>query len=258
MPTSFKWRLLTGLSLAVALSVCLAGCVDPNHAVEVAPGADAVHDPAVDTTASDEPQIAGGDGADAATAAAERAESSAGEAPFTLLDNFHVIAEGRAFRSAQPRDETLAYAARELGVKTVINLRGENPDEAWYQREREHCAALGVELVDVRFGSSELPAAEELVKLYDAIAESDGPVLMHCHSGADRSGLAAALWRMIVLGEDAESAANRELTLRYGHLRARRPAMTDMVEMFVPERSWIVNEYPKVREAYVAQRSGPG
>jgi protein tyrosine/serine phosphatase len=170
--------------------------------------------------------------------------------PLTLLDNFHAIAEGQAYRSAQVRPETLEYAARTHGVRVVINLRGANPDESWYQRERAACDALGIRMIDVRFGSSELPAPEELLRLYDAFVAADGPVLMHCHSGADRSSMAAALWRMIVLEEEATTAAQRELSLRYGYFRSRRPAMADMVQMFVPDRGWIVNEYPRLYNEY--------
>jgi len=182
----------------------------------------------------------------------------AAASPLTPFDNFHAIADGQAYRSAQVRPETLDYAASTLGVRTVINLRGENPDQDWYQAERRACADLGLRLIDVRLGSSDLPAPEELLKLYDALKDSEGPILMHCHSGADRSGLAAALWRIITLGENAASAADHELTLRYGHLRVRKPAMTDMVEMFVPSREWIVEQYPALRAEYLQTRDPGG
>lgn len=228
-------RRMTALLLSSGLAACAGACLDPGLTLRAEPLA--------------EPAAAQPVEASSAAAPAEHAATSqpapAEASPLTLLDNFHAIVDGQAYRSAQVRPETLEYAARTHGVRVVINLRGENPDEPWYQRERAACDALGLQMIDVRFGSSELPAPQELLKLYDAFVAADGPLLMHCHSEADRSSMAAALWRMIVLQEEAATAAQRELSLRYGYLRPRRPAMADMVDMFVPDRGWIVNEYPR-------------
>ena len=163
--------------------------------------------------------------------------------PLRITDNFRAIEPGRAYRSAQLDPTTLALLIDVYGIRTVINLRGENPDELWYQNERALLAEKGVALVDVRWSAFELPPREELLKLYDAFLTVAEPILIHCQAGADRTGAAAAIWRMVMLGEERQEAA-RQLALFYGHVEALTPAMDELVRIFEPSREWIENQYP--------------
>ncbi len=164
-------------------------------------------------------------------------------APLRLTDNFHVIEWGRAYRSAQLDTETLGLLIDFLDIKTVVNLRGENESEPWYDNERTLLEARGVEFVDIRMSANELPPRAELLKLYDTFLTAEEPILMHCRAGADRTGAAAAIWRMVVLGDSREDAA-RELCICYGHFQAATPEMDELVRIFQPDRTWIEEEYP--------------
>jgi protein tyrosine/serine phosphatase len=166
-----------------------------------------------------------------------------GYAPLTLTDNFRIIEEGRAYRSAQLDTESLKLVVAERGIRTVINLRGANPGTPWYDREKATAAELGIALVDVRMSAHALPSREVLLQLYDALTTAEEPILIHCQAGADRSGAAAAIWRMTVRG-DARDAALHELSPAYGHFRADTPEMDQLVEMYEPRREWIEATYP--------------
>ncbi len=160
------------------------------------------------------------------------------------LDNFHVMTAGRAYRSATLAPGTLRRVLQRCGIRAVINLRGENRGADWYDAERAVCEELGVRLIDVRMSAKELPSCETLLALYDALlATRDQPVLLHCKSGADRTGAAAALWRITVEGWSHGEAAH-ELSPFYGHFRFYHPLMDRLAGMFVPERRWIEHEYP--------------
>jgi protein tyrosine/serine phosphatase len=163
-------------------------------------------------------------------------------APLTPTDNFHVIKPGAAYRSAQLDPTTLEMLLTDLDIRTVINLRGENSGAPWYDAERETCAALGVEHVDIRMSAHELPPPETLLALYDTFENAEYPILMHCKAGADRTGAAAAVWRMQVEG-DTRAAALQELSPAFGHLVFAAPEMDMLAQMFEPRRDWIVNEY---------------
>lgn len=163
-------------------------------------------------------------------------------APLTVFDNFRVIADGQAYRSAQLDPESLKLVFQTYGIRTVINLRGENDDTLWYRNERAVAEAAGVTLINIRMSAARLPSRETLLLLYDTFQTAEYPILIHCQSGADRTGAAAAIWRMVVAGEPRE-VAREELSPCYGHFVTRYPAMDELIRVFQPDREWIVSEY---------------
>ncbi len=162
--------------------------------------------------------------------------------PLTLLDNFHAIEPGRAFRSAQLAPHKLEYVVRTHGIQTVINLRGPNPKHDWYNTQRAACERLGVTLIDIPLSARRMPSREHALQMFDAFRSAKGPILLHCASGADRSGLASAMWRMTMLDEAREDAL-RQLTFRYGHVAGRHPQMRRFISIYQPRREWLENEY---------------
>lgn len=164
-------------------------------------------------------------------------------APLTVFDNFRTIEEGRAYRSAQLDGQTLKLVFDTYGIRTVVNLRGENPDQPWYQHEQAATAAAGVTLVDIGMSANHFPSRAALLKLYDTFQNADYPILIHCNAGADRSGAAAAIWRMEIRG-DSRRDAQTELSPLFGHFAAAHPAMDELVQIYEPDRAWIVSDYP--------------
>lgn len=168
--------------------------------------------------------------------------------PLRAAKNLAEVDPGRFYRSAQLDGPELEAAVRELGLKTVINLRGENAGKAWYDEERTTLAALGVAQIDIRTGSREMFSREALLLLHDALLEAEYPMLVHCHTGADRSGATSAIYRILILGDEKADALD-ELSVRYGHFASLKPEMREMVELFEPRREWIEEAYPAPREA---------
>ncbi len=166
-----------------------------------------------------------------------------GFAPLTVFDNFRIIADGQAYRSAQLDAESLRLVIDTYGIRTIVNLRGENDGSDWYDAEHAVADEAGVTMVDVPMSASELPTRDALLLLYDTYQTAEYPILIHCKGGADRTGAAAAIWRMVVLGDSREVAMS-ELSPLYGHLEEAHPEMDQLVEMFQPDRDWIANEYP--------------
>lgn len=162
--------------------------------------------------------------------------------PGAIPFNFHVLADGLAYRSGQPTPEQLAYLFGRYDIRTVINLRGENPGDDWWEAERAACEAHGVALVNIRMSASHLPSREALLSLYDTFENAEYPILIHCQAGADRAGAASAIWRMVVQGASRDEAA-AELSPQYWHFAAITPAMDVLVEVFEPDRDWIATVY---------------
>ena len=106
--------------------------------------------------------------------------------------NLHAISD-EMFRANQPSPEQIARYAKELGLKTILNLRGDSP-KGYYLLEKEACERHGITLVDFQMFSREIPKPEAVLaakQLFDSIAY---PALMHCKSGADRAGIMSVLY----------------------------------------------------------------
>lgn len=141
----------------------------------------------------------------------------------TSFQNLHWISPEMA-RANQPSPAHIARYA-ELGVKTIINLRGVS-NTGYYALEKEACAQHGIALIDLRMFSREPPpkaAILEAKRVFETIAY---PALMHCKSGADRAGVAAALYMHFRQGLPIEQA-REQLSLKYLHVRAGKTGMLD-------------------------------
>jgi len=57
-----------------------------------------------------------------------------------------------------------------------------------YLLEKELCAELGLELVDIPMSATAAPSAASIIRLLDTLDRCDKPALVHCKSGADRTG----------------------------------------------------------------------
>ena len=112
----------------------------------------------------------------------------------------HGIGAGTLYRSSSPIDpgisrDTFALAAMEQsGVKTVLNLsdtRAEAENLAAYAGSYYAQQAVIFLGMSVNFASDEFQ--QGLAEGLRWIAAHDGPYLLHCHEGKDRTGFAAAI-----------------------------------------------------------------
>jgi protein tyrosine phosphatase (PTP) superfamily phosphohydrolase (DUF442 family) len=131
--------------------------------------------------------------------------------------NFHSILPGQVYRSAQMQGDALAGAIREHGIKTIVNLRGENAGSDWYQSEISTAKQMGVQHFDFSLSASREVSDEEMDKIIATIDRAPKPVLIHCKNGADRSGLVGALYLYGLQHQSAEQA-DKQLTIFCGHV----------------------------------------
>ncbi|MEQ8368003.1 MAG: tyrosine-protein phosphatase [Roseicyclus sp.] len=131
-----------------------------------------------------------------------------------MLPNFHKV-NAELFRSGHPGYRTLKRA-RALGVTSVLSLRGE-ADSVATLLERDACAELGLELRFLALRSTVLPSPSDLLELVAQLRDMPKPMLVHCKSGSDRTGLAATLYRHVIEGEPL-SRARQAFSWRYGHV----------------------------------------
>jgi len=167
-----------------------------------------------------------------------------------LWTNQEEIAPG-VWRSNQPSPARLRKL-KTLGIRTILNLRGEDTF-SHYLFESETCAELGIEMVDIKIYARSLVPRERFMELFAIFDRIQKPFLLHCKSGADRAGLASALW--LLDQEDASiEDARKMLSLRYMHLKNTKTGLMDhILDAFEAEangrsiREWFAQSYDAER-----------
>lgn len=132
-----------------------------------------------------------------------------------LSGNVHEAAPGLVYRSAQLSPAHLQRLIAEKHLRAVINLRGHS-DAPWYVAESTVTAAAGVRHFDLSLSARMEPDSTRLDSLRMLLRTAPTPFLIHCEAGADRSGLASALYALDELGQTPEEA-DRQLTWRDLH-----------------------------------------
>jgi len=138
--------------------------------------------------------------------------------------NLHQIS-AEMWRANQPSPGQIARYARELGVRTILNLRGASP-KGYYLLEREACEQNGVRLVDFQMFSRDCPTKDTVLAARDLFETIAYPALMHCKSGADRAGIMAVLYMHFRMKQPIEQAVS-QLSRRYLHIREGKTGMLD-------------------------------
>ncbi|MCK0149184.1 tyrosine-protein phosphatase [Marivita sp. S6314] len=143
----------------------------------------------------------------------------------TFWTNFFEIAPG-VYRSNQPTHARFEkYAA--MGIKTVVNLRGEDK-YAHYLFEKETCDALGLTLLNAKLQARSAVSRKKIVHVIDTLRQAEKPFVFHCKSGADRAGFVAALYLMIFEGQPV-TEARKMLSLKYIHLDFTATGVQDYI-----------------------------
>lgn len=123
-------------------------------------------------------------------------------ARYAELPNFHEV-NSQLYRGAQPRAGGLRRLA-ELGIKTIINLRGTDEQTRAEQREAE---ALGLHYFNVSLPGLSRPSTEQVEQVLSLLNASERqPVFVHCHHGEDRTGVIVAVYRITHDGWTSEQA----------------------------------------------------
>jgi protein tyrosine phosphatase (PTP) superfamily phosphohydrolase (DUF442 family) len=166
----------------------------------------------------------------------------------TWWTNLHEFAPG-AWRANQPSPAQLArYKAR--GVRTILNLRGATK-ASFFLLEEEACTRLDMTLATCAMSARSLVSRTRMLELLSLFETIEKPFLMHCKSGADRTGLAAALYLLHIERAPVEVAA-RQLHWRFVHFRKGATGVLDhMLDAYARDhrasgisiRDWIETVY---------------
>ncbi|GES45550.1 tyrosine phosphatase family protein [Rhizobium sp. ERR 922] len=131
--------------------------------------------------------------------------------------NFHPVIAGELYRSSQPSATNIAEFQKQYGIKTIINLRGYNSGHHWYDTEVAEAKALNIDHIDFHMSSARELTQEQAAQLVEIMRNAPKPILIHCQAGADRTGLASALY-LAAIAKTNEATAEGQMSIIYGHL----------------------------------------
>jgi len=138
---------------------------------------------------------------------------------FKIQKNFNAVQKGKLYRSGQPGKLQLERWIRKYHLKTIIVLK---PILRRY--EVEIVKRYGVTLYHIPFGTNRGPSEKQWGRILALLTdEQNFPLLYHCHSGADKTGIITAMYRVEVQHWPL-SKAMLEMDLHY-HFSFVRPAL---------------------------------
>jgi protein tyrosine/serine phosphatase len=134
-----------------------------------------------------------------------------------LSGNFHTVIAGELYRSAQPSPRQIASYAKQYGIRTIVNLRGAADDSQWYDDEVATSDRLGIKHIDFAMLASRQLTAAQADELVAILKNAPKPILIHCRSGADRTGLVSVIYSQQIAGIP-EHKAEQQLSIYFGHV----------------------------------------
>lgn len=109
------------------------------------------------------------------------------------VGNFMKV-DSHVYRGAQPTEEGFKNLAK-LGIRTVIDLQQTGDDRA--RDEAKWVKAAGMQYISIPMKGMERPRDEAVAKVLALLEDqTTGPVFVHCHAGADRTGGVIACYRI--------------------------------------------------------------
>jgi protein tyrosine/serine phosphatase len=124
------------------------------------------------------------------------------EPSYKELPNFHRVSD-QLYRGAQPFGGGMKKLS-ELGIKTVINLRGPDDRISGEQKETE---SAGLRYFNIPMPGLSAPSDEQVARVMAIINNPDNqPVFIHCKRGSDRTGTITAIYRISHDGWTADRA----------------------------------------------------
>ncbi len=114
---------------------------------------------------------------------------------FYLVKGDHVftVIPHQVYRSAQLSKRDFEHYIPRYHIKSVINLRGSNPGQPWYDDEMKAMKDTGTVHYDLAMPVRGTLSAEQLRALVNILNQAPRPVLIHCRHGIDRTGFASSI-----------------------------------------------------------------
>lgn len=127
--------------------------------------------------------------------------------PSQHLKNFYRL-DDKVYRSAQP-DRKGFQELQRLGISYVLSFRDHHSDN-------DEAKGTTIKLYRIRMEAGEISDGQ-VAEALRIIKTSDGPVLIHCWHGSDRTGLISAMYRILFQSWSKDAAIEELMKGGYGY-----------------------------------------
>lgn len=149
--------------------------------------------------------------------------------------NLHEVVPGQVYRSAQPSPAFLQHMAAEKGIRSVLKFN-RTKESDWSRAESDKAERLGLDFHFLPMGVAELPSRQDLLAMIEVVRDARRPLLIHCKTGADRSGVASVLADMAAGGTFVE-ARQRQIGLKFLHTGHIGPDIEDVFDVYIQDQA---------------------
>jgi protein tyrosine/serine phosphatase len=123
------------------------------------------------------------------------------------IKNFYQL-DDKLYRSAQPEGKGFQELEK-LGIKNVLSFRD-------YHSDSDEAKGTTIRLFRVEMEAGEI-TDDKVIEALRIIKNAEGPILIHCWHGSDRTGLISALYRILFQGWSRKDAIDELMNGGYGY-----------------------------------------
>jgi protein tyrosine/serine phosphatase len=138
--------------------------------------------------------------------------------------NWGVVEPGRIYRSAQINHRLIRGTLQEHHIGLVLFMSGDDPSRDDTTVESRTCTELGIRRLNYNLNGNGTGRVDKYIDALSDLIRADRqgvPVLVHCETGAQRTGGMVAFYRVLVEGRSGKEAYTE--LLRYGHDPHKNP-----------------------------------
>lgn len=146
--------------------------------------------------------------------------------PPDRLDNWGVIQGNQIYRSKKLSTEVLHNRVLKHKIRSILCL------SSCTDEERAYAKISNINYFYQPMSMTEI-SQDELEKVVQTLKTAPKPLLIHCRAGADRTGLAAALYFYEIEKKSIEVSRRKGLRFKYNHLgRLFNPEIHEAFDLY--------------------------
>ncbi|MEK6555143.1 MAG: tyrosine-protein phosphatase [Bdellovibrionota bacterium] len=135
---------------------------------------------------------------------------SLAQTSFATIPRFIKLDNG-FYRGGQPGTYNDYVRLKNLGIKTIINLRAAPEISAL---EKSIAQNLGMNYINIPFSTFDYPSSEKIASVMKRVTNPNlRPVFLHCRHGKDRTGIVGILYRVQEQNWPVQKAYDEALNL---------------------------------------------